>query len=178
MKKIILSIIVLFATGTIAKAQVAIGKPNVTNESVSLEFSETENRGLVLPYISDRNTITTDGTLIYDTTDHKVKYLKSGVWTALSNDDSTQSTIGVADLEIQDSKVEQATAKTAIGTTVGTDTTPGILVLTDTNKAMVLPRVASPHLNIINPAPGMMAYDTVKKQLAVYNGTSWTFWKP
>ncbi|WP_262907374.1 hypothetical protein [Chryseobacterium sp. LC2016-27] len=43
---------------------------------------------------------------------------------------------------------------------------------------MILPKVASPHLNIINPSAGMMVYDTVKKQLAIYNGTVWSFWKP
>ncbi|WP_262707286.1 hypothetical protein [Chryseobacterium balustinum] len=37
------------------------------------------------------------------------------------------------------------------------------------NQAMVLPKVESTHLNIINPEPGTMAYDTVTKQLAVYN---------
>ena len=56
--------------------------------------------------------------------------------------------------------------------------TPGILVLADTDKAMVLPKVASPHLNIVNPAAGMMVYDTTSKQLAVFNGTVWSFWKP
>ena len=65
-----------------------------------------------------------------------------------------------------------------IGGDPSTDTTPGILVLADTNKAMVLPKVASPHLNIVNPSPGMIVYDTTKKQLAVFNGTVWSFWKP
>ena len=65
-----------------------------------------------------------------------------------------------------------------IGGDPATDTTPGILVLADTNKAMVLPKVASPHLNIVNPSPGMMVYDTTSKQLAVFNGTVWSFWKP
>ncbi|MCX8525315.1 hypothetical protein OF897_15460 [Chryseobacterium formosus] len=50
--------------------------------------------------------------------------------------------------------------------------------MTDTDKAMVLPKVARPHLTIQNPAPGMMVFDTVKRQLAVYNGTVWSFWKP
>ena len=59
-----------------------------------------------------------------------------------------------------------------------TDPTPGLLVLADTDKAMVLPKVASPHLNIVNPAAGMMVYDTTSKQLAVFNGTVWSFWKP
>ena len=66
----------------------------------------------------------------------------------------------------------------AIGANPTLDSAPGILVLTDTNKAMILPKVASPHLNIINPSAGMMAYDTVKRQLAVFNGTVWSFYKP
>lgn len=103
----------------------------------------------------------------------KVKYLKGGSWFDLSVD-----TTGTVNTTLQDTKTEQSSAKVAIGANGATDTTPGILVLTDTDKAMILPKVASPHLNIINPAPGMMAYDTVKHQLAVYNGTVWSFWKP
>ena len=53
-----------------------------------------------------------------------------------------------------------------------------ILVLEDANKAMVLPTVPNPHVNIVNPEPGMMVYDTTAKQLAVFNGTVWSFWKP
>ena len=77
----------------------------------------------------------------------------------------------------QDALTEITTAKTIIGENP-LDATPGILVLSDTDKAMVLPKVASPHLNIKNPTPGMMAYDTDSRQLCVFNGTVWTFWKP
>ncbi|MGD1319675.1 hypothetical protein [Chryseobacterium sp. 2R14A] len=156
------------------KSQIAIGKQEVSNTSVSLEFNDTENRGLILPYLEDKTSVTTNGSIIYDVTDHKVKYLKdTNVWQDLSVDTS-----GVADIAIQTGKTESTAAKAAIGTTAATDTTPGVLVLSDTDKAMILPKVASPHLNIINPAPGMIAYDTVKKQIAVYNGTVWSFWKP
>ncbi|WP_312765310.1 hypothetical protein [Epilithonimonas sp.] len=151
----------------------AIGKQNVSNTAVSLEFAETENRGLLLPYVESKNDITEDGTIIFDTTDNKVKYLKNGSWFDLSVDAT-----GTADLSIQTSKDEKMTAKTAIGVNGATDTTNGILVLTDIDKAMILPKVASPHLNIIKPSAGMMVYDTTKKQLAVYNGTVWSFWKP
>jgi len=178
MKKIILSIVILF---TIAlNAQVAIGKQSVTNTAVSLEFSDSENKGLILPYVISKSSITEEGTLVYDTDDHKVKYLKDGGnWVNLSEDDGTVDTIGTADLGIQGTdKTEKATAKTVIGAAGDTDTTAGILVLSDQDKAMILPRVASPHLKIINPAPGMMVYDTTAKQLAIYNGKSWTFWKP
>lgn len=177
--KIALSSLLIWTVVT-AKAQVAIGKQNITNASVSLEFADTENKGFILPYNTDKSGITVEGSTIYDTTDHKVKYLKGpGVWANLSEDDGTATTIGTADLSIQGiDKIEQPAAKTAIGTNGATDTTNGILVLTDSNKAMILPKVISPHLNIINPAPGMMVYDTVKKQLAVYNGKVWSFWKP
>ncbi|MCI3938575.1 hypothetical protein MQX03_15355 [Chryseobacterium aahli] len=172
MKKIILTTI-LFAAITTAKSQVAIGKTTVTNSSVSLEFSDADKKGIILPYIEDKSAITENGSVIFDNTDHKVKYLKDNSWFDLSVD-----TTGKSDIAIQQSKTELATAKTVIGTNGATDTTNGILVLSDVDKAMILPRVASPHLNIINPASGMMVYDTTKRQLAVYNGTVWSFWKP
>ena len=166
-------ILAMLVTAIATKSQIAIGKQSITNASVSLEFTGTENKGLILPYIETKTAITENGSVIYDTTDHKVKYLKDGSWFDLSVD-----TTGQADLSIQSVKTENETAKTVIGTDGATNSTSGILVLSDTNKAMILPKVASPHLNIINPAPGMMAYDTVKRQLAVYNGTVWSFWKP
>jgi len=176
MKK--LSIILIIVLGQYTNAQIAIGKNPITNGSVSLEFG-TENRGLILPYNIDKTAISINGTIIYDTTDHKVKYLKNGSWSNLSEDDATVSTIGAVDLSLQGSdKTEQVAAKTTIGANGNTDTTPGILVLSEDSKAMILPKVASPHLNIINPASGMIVYDTTKRQLAVYNGTAWTFWKP
>lgn len=172
MKKIVLSTI-LFLAVTTAKSQVAIGKTSVTNASVSLEFSDADNKGIILPYVEDKTSITENGSVIYDNSDHKVKYLKDNSWFDLSVD-----TTGQSDLGIQQEKTELATAKTGIGAKSDADSTNGILVLTDTDKAMILPRVASPHLNIISPAPGMMVYDTTKRQLAVYNGTVWSFWKP
>lgn len=165
----------IFLLGITVKSQVAIGKSTVTNSSVSLEFSNLEYRGLILPYITDKTSIATLGTVIYDTADKKVKYLKdTNTWFDLSVD-----TTGAADLSIQGSdKTEQSTAKTAIGVNSTTDTTPGILVLTDTDKAMILPKVANGYLNIMNPAAGMMVYNTVTRQVEVYNGTVWSFWKP
>jgi hypothetical protein len=155
------------------EAQVAVGKTSTTNNSVSLEFSESENRGLILPYIENKTDIIENGTLIYDVSDNKVKYLKNGSWVDLSIDSS-----GSSDISIQTTKSEISTAKLIIGPSGNTDTVLGILVLTASDKAMILPKVASPHLNIYNPAAGMIVYDTVKKQLAIYNGNVWSFWKP
>jgi hypothetical protein len=132
-----------------------------------------------------------DGTIILDLSDKKMKYRKAGAWFDLtgsptfpltvkdsSDNDVTFTAFNTIDSSLQDNKKEQDNAKAAIGINGATDTTTGILVLTDTDKAMALPKVASPHLNIINPSAGMMVYDTTAKQLAVYNGTVWSFWKP
>lgn len=175
MKKIVCISLMLCAFTELG-AQVAISKSEVTNSSVSLEFGDDENKGLILPYVTEKDGIKENGTIIYDATDHKVKYLQdTNTWFDLSVDTS-----GTADVSIQGSdKTEQSGAKISIDINgTGTDSTPGILVLSNADKAMILPKVAAPHLNIINPSAGMMVYDTVNKQLAVYNGTMWSFWKP
>ena len=170
------------AISSFAFSQVAIGKAAITklsdnvtpNPGISLEFG-TGNKGIVLPWVTSDADVTdaVDGTIVYDTSDYKVKYKKAGTWFDLSVDSD-----GDADITLQDSKTELTNAKVAIGKDGATDTTPGILVLTDTDKAMILPKVAKPHLNIKNPAAGMLVYDTTNRQLAVYNGTVWSFWKP
>lgn len=174
MKKIIYLSTILFAAT--AYAQVAIGKAAISNSSVSLEFGNA-NKGLVLPYTNSASDVeakgAVDGTFIFDSSDKKVKVRMNNVWKDLSVDNT-----GKVDLTIQNTKIEKSDAKVVIGQNGATDTTPGILVLSDKNKAMVLPKVASPHLNIINPASGMLVYDTTARQVAVYNGTVWTFWKP
>lgn len=173
MKKIFISLFAFISA--CVYSQVAIGKSSVTNSSVSLEFGNTEARGLLLPWVTSAGAVSgaVDGTMIFDTTDKKIKYRRNGSWFDLSI-----NTTGTVNTALQDPLSEQTTAKTAIGSNAGTDITPGILVLTDTNKAMILPKVDSPHLNIINPSPGMIVYDNVKHQLAVFNGTVWSFWKP
>lgn len=165
-------IIVSFFLSYFLQAQVNIGGSTMSSPSVSLEFG-TGNKGIILPWVTSAANVTNsvDGTLIYDTTDHKVKLKSNNVWQDLSKDEN-----GVSNTTIQDNKTEQANSKVVIGTT--NENTSGILVLSDTNKAMVLPKVAKPYLNIINPSAGMMVYDTDARQLAVFNGNVWTFWKP
>ena len=192
MKSIFITLSLLIST--CAMSQVAIGKSSVSN-SVSLEFYDNADnvKGLILPWVDGTNNTapfitnspTTEtvanGTIVYDTSDKKIKVKYATGWNDLSVDTSgsTVDPITLVDgLSIQNTKSDLANARVMIGGNPSTDTTPGILVLADKNKAMILPKVASPHLNIINPAPGMMAYDTVKNQLAVFNGTNWSFWKP
>ncbi len=202
MKYIIYTI--TFLSSIVAKAQVAIGKNEITNSSVSLEFYDNADntKGLVLPWTSTvvnqpmvYNSTTgagyrgiqgtvVDGTIIFDLSDKKVKYMRNGSWSNLTGElpliagSTTYNTFDAIDTSLQDNSKELENAKVAIGISASTDTTTGILVLTDSNKAMILPKVVSPHLNILNPSPGMIVYDVTKKQLAVYNGTVWSFWKP
>ncbi|RMZ58700.1 hypothetical protein D1632_14020 [Chryseobacterium nematophagum] len=172
MKRI--SFLMFVLVGVLLKSQVIIGGSVLSSPSVSLEFGSGD-KGIILPWVTSTAAVTgaVTGTLVYDITDKKVKYKNAASWVDLSIDTS-----GVVDTSLQDSQAEESGARVAIGATAGTETAPGILVLSDNNKAMVLPKVASPHLNIINPSAGMMAYDTVSHQLAVFNGTVWSFWKP
>ncbi len=171
MKNIIITITILLST--YATAQVAIGKASFSSNSVSLEFGN-ENRGFILPWVTNTTNVTgaVNGTIVYNTTDKKVYVKYASGWKDLSVD-----TTGAADTSLQNPLSDVASAKVMIGGNPTTDTTPGVLILADTNKAMILPKVASPHLNIVNPSPGMMVYDTTAKQLAIFNGTVWSFWK-
>lgn len=174
MKKILLTL--LLVSTTAVSAQLAVGKDTMSNASVSLEFDNTTNekKGIVLPWVNQASTLTnvTPGTIIYDTFDKKVKYYKNNAWFDWSVDPT-----GSVNTTLQSTIAENTNAKVMIGGNPITDTTKGILVLGDTNKAMILPKVENPHLNIMNPEPGTMVYDPTNKSLAVYNGTVWSFWK-
>ena len=177
MKKIFVFILSMVSISSLA--QIAIGKSSVTNNTVSLEFAN-ENRGLLLPWVVDENTVEQpeNGTMVFDSESKKVKVKLVTGWKDLSVN-ATGTTIDpitqVDGLSIQDVEVlEQTEAKMSIG--IPTES-KGILVLEDVDKAMILPKVNQPHLNIVNPAPGMMVYDTENNLLCVFNGKDWAFWK-
>jgi hypothetical protein len=160
--------------------QVTIGKTindsAPANASVSLELGNPTGgaRGIVLPWVTSEASVVgpVAGTIIFDAapTVQKVKYRNASAWVDLSAGALTPTTPSVAD-----ANDEISTAKTLIGGNALTDTTPGILVLGDTNKAMILPRVSS-HADIVNPSAGMMVFVTTTNQLALYNGREWSFW--
>ncbi|MBD8080854.1 hypothetical protein [Chryseobacterium caseinilyticum] len=176
--RILLTFSILLIT-LYAHAQVAIGKASVSNNSVSLEFGNNQNRGVILPWVTNVNSMTNavNGTIAYDLASLKVKVKYNTGWKDLTIDATGKTTdpvSGVNGITIQNTASEADGAKVSIGTPTST---PGILVLEDNNKAMVLPKVASPERNIVNPSPGMMVYDTTTKSLAIFNGTVWSFWK-
>lgn len=176
MKKILL--IAGIMTSGMAFSQLAIGVDQTTSASVSLEFG-TEPRGLLLPWVTNQNDVDNpaNGTMIYDATAKKVKVKLASGWQDLSIEPGTtvNPLSNVDGMAIQSSLTDFPDSKVSIGEPSDVD---GILVLEDTNKAMVLPKVASPHQNILNPSPGLMVYDTDSGQLAVFNGAVWTYWKP
>ena len=169
-------------------AQVAIGKSNISNTSVSLEFG-TGNKGIILPWANNSTGVSLpasgnkSGTFILDVNDKKVKLSKNdGTWFDLTvhnlEKPATGGNIAINNaLQTNAAFPEKTDAKTMIGGNPTTDSTPGILVLADTDKAMIPPLVTDPATNIKNPAPGMMVYDSAKKLLAVYNGTVWSYWR-
>lgn len=154
-------------------SQIAIGTSMISSPSVLLEFGN-EPRGIILPWVDNIQSVSgaVPGTLVYDTNDHKVKYLKGGAgssWIDLSID-----TTGVADTSMHGSLTDLPSSKVIMGSAMAA--APGILVLESQDKALLLPRVDTPHQSIINPSAGMIVYDTKRKQLATFNGTIWTFW--
>lgn len=180
MKKNLLLISTFFYS--LVSSQVAIGKNSITNPNVSLEFGNIAGnaqtqRGLLLPWVTSESAVKNPvlGTFIFDTQSKKVKYydFDDGVQ-AYRWADLTVDTNGVVDTSAQNSLTEIPSAKVSIGTPTNT---PGILVLEDNNKAMILPLVDK-YTSVINPSPGMMVYDLANNMLCVYNGTVWSFWKP
>ena len=181
MKNIFLSL--MFLTAMPLSAQMNIGGTTISSTSSSLEFG-TGNKGVILPWVTSETAVTSavNGTLIFDLATEKIKVKKKATgWTDLTTKNKTDVITGITNKTVDDSLQrnldEKPGSKTLIGGNPANDTTSGILVLGDTNKAMILPKVVAPHINIKEPSAGMIVYDTAAKQLAVFNGTVWTFWK-
>lgn len=179
MKKILFIGVIL--TSVQAYAQVIIGDATgtATNKtSVLLEFANSNNKGIILPYVTTVSASPSEGTLILDAsspTTARVKYY-NGAWVDLSGQDGNVS----AALASQPTLTENSSSKAIIGAQASS--ADGVLVLESATKAMVLPTVTDVN-NIPSPSPGMLVYvkgtgTSPKKRLAVYNGSKWSFWKP
>ncbi len=188
-------IIPLICVMSFWNAQVRIGEksitanPELTNTtSVLLEFGDTSDKGIILPYVETVPTGANDakgGTLIFDisaNSEYKVKVKNENAnWTDLSVESGYSSTLATAIKNPQASPlVDSSTGKALIG--AASSTTEGVLVLESADKAMVLPIVTS-FSDIKNPSPGMMAFlkhpnDSTKHRLLIFNGQKWAFWKP
>lgn len=171
-------IIITILLGTVfytANAQIAIGKDNVTNSSVLLEFG-TASKGIIVPQVTS-STGAVAGTFVFDANDRMVKVREArnngtnSNWTNL-----TQNSVQGVLHNFTNSGTENAQTN---GVVIGSETStkPGALVLESTTKALVLPKVANPHSTMSGSIAGTIVYDTASGTLAVYDGVNWSYWK-
>ncbi|WP_250254826.1 hypothetical protein [Chryseobacterium sp. Marseille-Q3244] len=165
-----ISIAIAFFIFNTSIAQVAIGKQVVDGNSTVLDFNNVSGNtnGLILPATSGLPTGSlVNGTFVFDVTDNKVKVYENDVWKSLSDAGNSSAVIANNSAEVGKGVV--------IG--VSSSTADGVLVLESPDKAMILPQIATPHINVKNPYPGMMCYDTTSKTLAIFDGSVWNYWK-
>ncbi|APD08016.1 hypothetical protein UJ101_02517 [Flavobacteriaceae bacterium UJ101] len=150
-----------------AFAQVGIEKASVDGDGI-LDFPENTTKGIILPRVSSISGAV-NGTLIFDTSDNKVKVNNGTDWEELTTD------TGAA--RVYENTVREVA--TNQGVILGSDTSsaPGVLVLESTDKALILPKIVEPHKNVVNPEPGMICYDVTNNTLSIFNGKTWEFWK-
>ena len=162
-------VILILVSGLTANAQMAIGKHQVDGSGI-VDFSTGGVSGIVLPWVTTipTGTALSPGLLIYNALEKKVMYYNGTAWVDLS---INAGTVNLTE--------QNAIPEVAGGTVVGalSSLVKGVLVLETTDKALILPKTRSPHLNIVKPMAGTICYDTNKKMMCVYNGNEWSFWK-
>jgi len=165
----IVMIICLGVFGSIS-AQTAINKKTADGSSV-LDFPAGTTKGIILPAVEALPTAPANGTFLFDKTAKIVKMYQNGAWVNLSDVGDIAGPVPIAPYS--------GTVANGKQTVIGARSTSvdGVLVLESTDKALVLPKISSPHLNVKSPYPGMMCYDTDRKALAVFDGKVWNYWK-
>lgn len=165
-----ISVAVALIAFNVLFSQVAIGKQTVDGNSTVLDFDNIpgNTKGVILPATSGLPGGTlVNGTFVFDTTDNKVKVYENNAWKPLSDAGSSSMIVANNSADLGKGVVMGASSSTA----------DGVLVLESQDKAMILPKVATPHINVKNPYPGMICYDTTSKTLAVFDGLVWNYWK-
>lgn len=175
MKKIIITT-VLATIGCLSYGQVVIteeANPVPTNSSVLLEFG-SEPKGIILPSVALAPSAV-GGTFIVNTTVGAVQYYDGTQWVNLTNTNEESD----PDSFIPHGWSNEGVEDVGEGVVIGSESTtkPGVLVLESTTQALVLPKVANPDTSIQSPIAGTLVYDTASDTLAVYDGSSWSFWK-
>lgn len=165
-----ISIAAAFMASTGLFAQVAIEKPMINGTSTILDFNSVpgNTKGLILPSTSGVATgAIANGTFVFDVTDKKVKVYENDVWKPLS-DEGSLGTVTVNNAPERGKGVIIGAPSSAAD---------GVLILESLSKAMILPQITTPHLNVKSPYPGMICYDATSKSLAVFDGSVWNYWK-
>jgi len=167
MKRILMLVAVGLGLANRANAQTGIETKTTTTSAV-LEFASGTTKGIILPAVETLPATPANGTFLLDRNDSKIKMRQNNGWVELSGAGSIANVVPYS-----------GTVDNGKQTVVGSRTTSesGVLVLESNDKALVLPKVANPHLNVKSPYAGMMCYDTTRKALAVFDGTVWNYWK-
>lgn len=176
MKKILyttqLILITLVSQGV--NAQIGIGTTTFSNSSVLLEFG-SEPKGIILSQVNNPAQAA-GGTFIFDAADKsvKVKEEKNNTidnWTNLTQN-SVQGKLHSFSNAGGDFSGNN-------GVIIGKDSSlkSGVLVLESTTRALVLPKVSNPQASLKGSIAGTMVYDTDSGMLAVYDGSTWSYWK-
>jgi hypothetical protein len=176
---------ILFALFLTCNTFAQIGIGGVPREGALLDFSQglNDTKGIVLPIVSldSINLVYHDGTLLVDRDDKVVKVRWNGRWRKLSDPGSfdpimvnSQARTTAAILPI-DVNAEDLSSKIVIGNQ--NTSVDGMVVLEASDKALVLPYVEDPHLNIPMPVAGTVCYDTKAKAIAIFDGKVWSYWK-
>lgn len=177
MKKIIFTI-TFFSLVNFANAQVSIGgKQSVEGNSTILDFNSTaaNTNGIILPAVENliKALATTpaenNGTFLFDRNTGIVKMYENNKWVNLSGTGSS------ALITVNTTTESPQNQGAIIGSR--TSNAKGILVLESADKAMILPRIANPHLTVKGPYPGMMCFDTASNTIALFDGSVWNYWK-
>lgn len=156
-------------------AQIGIGTTVLTNSSVLLEFG-ADSTGIILPQVTSA-TNAAAGTFLFDAADKSVKMKEdknnslNGNWTNL-----TQNSIQGKLHSFSNAGVDQIGNN---GVVMGsfTSSKSGALVLESTTRALVLPKVNNPQNALKGSIAGTMVYDTASGMLAVFDGSTWSYWK-
>ncbi|MCW1148817.1 hypothetical protein [Flavobacterium lacisediminis] len=159
--------VLMLITNLVIYSQVGIETTSIHTDAI-LDFPTGQNKGIVLPMVEVLPTgvAASNGTFLIDKTDGRVKVRQNGIWLNLTGTSSLSSYSVNPSADTFDGVIIGATSSSA----------SGVLVLESTNKALMLPKVVSPHINIKSPYPGLMCYDTTKNAIAVFNGTAWYYW--
>lgn len=181
MKKIIISIFLISSASLFSQVIIGDEVGTATDKtSVLLEFANTNDKGIIVPYVRTLPANPEPGTFLLDISDAtkaRIKFYSARdanePWEDLSGKDADVT----SQLNIQNpSTPEIPTAKAIIGNPESL--ADGALVLESNDKAMVLPIVDDVN-NIPSPSPGMLVYinKSGAKRLAVFNGNTWAFWQ-
>lgn len=152
----------------LVNAQVAIGKPNVSNNSTLLDFG-TDNKGIVLSTVSTNPSDAVAGTFIVNSTSQSINMLEGTTWKNLTVNGGFSA-----------NPFLNTGADVGNGVIIGANISskPGVLVLESTTRALILPYVANPHTTIGNNASiGTIVYDTTSDSLALFDGVNWHYWQ-